>query len=96
MMQWLISGLFLSYCARFLRGLVDISVEDIQGSRMDLLPSCWLGLQRKDMYFWLCSSMDGSLAGVTTQVGGIAVGLVGIFLLLDHICNLGLCWVVSV
>ena len=30
MLQWLISGLFLSCYARFLRGLVDISVEDIQ------------------------------------------------------------------
>ena len=96
MLQWLISGLFLSCCARFLRGLVDILVEDIQGSRMDLLPSCWLGLQRKGMYFWPCSSMDGNLGGVTTQVGGIAVGLVGIFLLLDRICSLGLCWVVLV
>ena len=36
------------------------------------------------MYFWSCSSMDGNLAGVTTQVGGIAVGLVGI----------SLCWIV--
>ena len=57
---------------------------NLKPSQVDLLPSCWIGLERKDMYFWSCSSMDGNLAGVTTQVGGIAVGLAGI----------SLCWIV--